>query len=177
MMDTNTDILHTADSELMASAISRYPWYALARARLIASDTTADQKTLCLHAIHFHDRAHVFRYTHGLSQSRQTVRPDTQTRETASYGSDYFNRDDLKSVRQQTILRSKPGEFSDTITFDLAASDRFDDSHFYTETLARIYADQGLNDRAIDIYSKLCLLNPEKNTYFAGLIDKLKSKK
>lgn len=44
---------------------------------------------------------------------------------------------------------------------------------FYTETLAQIYAEQGYYDRAKSIYSKLILAYPEKNAYFAALIEKL----
>ena len=46
-----------------------------------------------------------------------------------------------------------------------------------SETLARIYADQGLYDRAIAVYEKLILLDPEKSAYFAALIDKLNQTK
>ena len=49
------------------------------------------------------------------------------------------------------------------------------DTGFCTETLAEIYAEQGYYDRARDIYSKLLLAYPEKNTYFAALIEKLDS--
>ena len=44
---------------------------------------------------------------------------------------------------------------------------------FCTETLARIYIDQGYYEQAKNIYSKLLLRYPEKNAYFAALIQKL----
>ena len=45
---------------------------------------------------------------------------------------------------------------------------------FCTEALAEIYADQGYPELAKRIYSKLSLVYPEKNAYFAALIEKLK---
>jgi hypothetical protein len=45
-----------------------------------------------------------------------------------------------------------------------------------TETLAKIYADQGLYTLAIGTYEKLSLLEPKKSAYFAALIRTLKSK-
>ena len=44
---------------------------------------------------------------------------------------------------------------------------------FYTETLAQIYAEQGYYEQAKDIYAKLILAYPEKNAYFAALIEKI----
>ncbi len=43
----------------------------------------------------------------------------------------------------------------------------------FTETLAQIYVEQGYYQHAREIYSKLILAYPEKNAYFAALIQKL----
>ena len=52
----------------------------------------------------------------------------------------------------------------------------FEAPEFYTETLARIYTEQGYYEEAINVYAKLILLYPEKSTYFALLVNEIKSK-
>lgn len=48
---------------------------------------------------------------------------------------------------------------------------------FMTETFARILVKQGSYDRAIEIYRKLILKFPEKNTYFASQIEEIEKLK
>ncbi len=50
-----------------------------------------------------------------------------------------------------------------------------DNDEIVSETLANIFAAQGDIQRAMKVYKKLGLLNPEKSAYFAALIKKLEN--
>ena len=107
-------------------------------------------------------------------------------------GGDYFSRTDFVTieldsempldrfiVEKPSLLRASITSRECPATFDQAeidASELFDDSGFYTETLARIYTSQGFYKRALDVYAKLILLYPEKSAYFATLGKELKTK-
>lgn len=60
---------------------------------------------------------------------------------------------------------------------DLAQRSVEMDDSLVSETLATIYASQGLIDKAIRMYARLSLKFPEKSLYFAAQIKELKSKK
>jgi thioredoxin-like negative regulator of GroEL len=45
-----------------------------------------------------------------------------------------------------------------------------------TEAMAEVYLQQGKISKANEVYEKLSLQNPAKNTYFAGKIENLKAK-
>ncbi|MCF0165927.1 MAG: hypothetical protein HUJ89_01945 [Bacteroidales bacterium] len=90
-------------------------------------------------------------------------------------GGDYFSNEDYRKMDSNAPI-DICHPFLDSEFVPLTKDDYadFTDERYYTETLAKIYADQGLNQKALEVYSKLILLYPEKNTYFAALIQEIK---
>lgn len=96
-------------------------------------------------------------------------------------GADYFSKEDFDRLEEQERAREirlgAPAEPQGDWTCDTESGEMdFDNMDFVTETLAKIYADQGYYDKAIEVYAKLILLYPEKSTYFATLVNEIKSK-
>ena len=103
-------------------------------------------------------------------------------------GGDYFTKEDFADL--EPVNSFKIGKLGDVeveaecdvrsdsvenqMIGELGEDDGLDD--FYTETLARIYAEQGYYEEAIKVYAKLILLYPEKSAYFATLVNDVKSK-
>lgn len=60
---------------------------------------------------------------------------------------------------------------------DLSEKSGVESKGLLSENFAKILIKQGKIQKAIDIYTQLSLKNPEKSTYFAGLINELKNEK
>ena len=99
---------------------------------------------------------------------------DSRPRQVLVVGGDYFSQEQYDRVRKSddSIFSGFAGKAADSRR-DETAGGAEDMPEFYTETLARIYAEQGYREQARKIYSKLILAYPEKNAYFAALIQKI----
>lgn len=82
----------------------------------------------------------------------------------------------LRSMWQREKLAAAMGEEDDNIpeaVFEMAINSIDKQDIMVSEPLAEIHVKQGRFDKAIEIYRKLSLQNPEKKTYFAAKINHL----
>ena len=95
---------------------------------------------------------------------------DTPSRKVYAGAGDYFSQEDYDKVKKsEDNVFSRYASKARQERQQGVAAPAFD---IVTETLAQIYAEQGYYEQAKDIYSKLILAYPEKNAYFAALIQK-----
>ena len=81
----------------------------------------------------------------------------------------------LATQLQQNAPKIKFDPDKHNADINLAAQGEIEDIEFLSETLAMVYADQGYTGKAVQILKKLSLQNPEKNAYFATLIENVKN--
>ena len=196
-MEGFIDIKKLNLEELMG-IITLYPWYGGARRELCArmsrmGEMALSDRQFAEAAMHIPSReiiADLVRLGKGGdmtdSQVESLVRSYEQEKEAEKSKErepsgrvyvgvgDYFSQEEYDQVRRDEdnvfsryaakARNTKPEVFKapEEPVFDL-----------YTETLAQIYAEQGYYEQAKDIYSKLILAYPEKNAYFAALIQKI----
>ena len=99
---------------------------------------------------------------------------------------DYFPTHEIKDEKidniaalaeqlQQNIPKIRFNPDKHNADINLAELGEIEDIEFISETLAMVYADQGYTGKAVQMLKKLMLQNPEKNAYFAALIETVKN--
>ncbi|OYT13054.1 MAG: hypothetical protein B6I19_07075 [Bacteroidetes bacterium 4572_114] len=74
-------------------------------------------------------------------------------------------------IENSPRISRSPTDFYNPV--DWARNSAIDKEEVVSETLAKIYYNQGNTEKALKIYRKLSLSNPKKSSYFAALIEKI----
>ena len=181
MVNSNLIDLRKLNLEELTGVVSLYPWFALARVELCRrmvrlGDMGWPAAKFAEQALYLGSRSLVFdmleKRDGSAAGSAESVAPRRPERQVFVVGGDYFSAAQYEGVKlgQDDIFSSFAGPASDVPASD-APAEEFTD--FCTETLAKVYLDQGYKDKAKEIYSKLSLRYPEKSVYFAALIEKI----
>ena len=108
---------------------------------------------------------------HEVEELLELVSPDEAVDETPEK---QLSPSDLIDRFIQTSPRIERMKATDPVPVkDLAEPSTEESGTYITETLARIYVNQGYYTKAINIYEKLALQFPEKSAYFASRIEKI----
>lgn len=185
--------------------VEKYPWYSLAHLELYKQMCKRGEEHrrtyLNIVASRIYSRTILYRYKASVGKIVTKPEPEEEftfelidetvinkpERPVFINGGEYFSKDDFQEIKLDQsqpvdkfiIERPSISKAKEEVSSDPGEINRaeiFEDINFYTETLAKIYSEQGFYKRAIDVYAKLILLYPEKSAYFAALAQELKLK-
>ena len=187
--------IHTLTMDELAGVVNLYPWYGAARVelcrRMARMGEDWGEEQYAAEALYVPDRsklAVLVRKARTVDCSDKDLTtllssylepsagnvPETPMREVRVVGGDYFSQAQYDNVRQSgdSIFSRFAGKAGrNTPPEDRSGSEMA--NRFATETLARIFEEQGRTEEARRIYSRLILEIPEKSAYFASLIENL----
>ncbi|TAN20357.1 MAG: hypothetical protein EPN37_01640 [Chitinophagaceae bacterium] len=81
----------------------------------------------------------------------------------------------LRTMKRTASYSVDPDQDKGKVTPE-SGEDKYEEQEVLTETMAELRVSKGQYDKAIAIYEKLSLSNPEKSAYFAPKIEALKNK-
>lgn len=182
MAEGNFINLYSLTLEELSGVVNLYPWFAAARVELckrMADSGAWTRDQFANQALHIPNRrliaalADKGRDRDFSDSGLEKILNGMRAKPGRASGGDFFSQDEYDSA----------GAEEGGIKFEFPVqklskglengSEALQDDFFYTETLAHIYEEQGYPEEARKIYTKLILAFPEKNAYFASLIDKL----
>ena len=185
--------IHRLTLDELAGVVNLYPWYGAARVemcRRMLSDGWGEGE-IAAQALFVGDRrklSDIARSTGSVDCTDKDVKAilasfmapkpvdeiPSAEHSVRVVGGDYFSQ-----AQYDDVTRSQDNIFT-RFAFKAPRQEGSDDGEtsdiadrFATETLAKIFAEQGRTEEARRIYSRLVLDIPEKSAYFASLIDNL----
>ena len=175
MVNNKIDI-HKLTLEELSGVIGLYPWYGGARMELcrrMSGLGALSESQIAETALHLGERSILA----GLLRSGRAVDCSDRDARRRVYvaGGDFFSQEQYEGARRDAD-NLFPRFAAQAAGSEPAEGPGADTDGFCTETLARIYLEQGYRQEALDIYSKLSLRYPEKSVYFAALIEEINKK-
>lgn len=191
MVNNKIDI-HKLTLEELSGVIGLYPWYGGARMELcrrMSGLGALSESQIAETALHLGERsilAGLLRSGRAVDCSDRDARrlvdtfipkeePEEPRRRVYVAGGDFFSQEQYEGARRDAD-NLFPRFAAQAAGSEPAEGPGADTDGFCTETLARIYLEQGYRQEALDIYSKLSLRYPEKSVYFAALIEEINKK-